>query len=86
MKPTGTRVLVELETVENMSESGIIIPASAQDKPQFGRVLELGSDSHTFSVKVGELITFGQFAGMKLEHEGKNYLLIKEQDILAVID
>lgn len=86
LRPMGNRVLVVLEDVEDTTKGGIVLVASAQDKPQMGRVLALGSDQHQFTVQVNDLVTFGQYAGAKINHEGKEYLLIKEPDILAIIE
>ena len=86
LRPMGNRVLVVLEDVEDTTKGGIVLVASAQDKPQTGRVLALGSDQHQFTVQVNDLVTFGQYAGAKINHEGKEYLLIKEPDILAIIE
>lgn len=86
LKPTGSRVLVKIKDVESATKGGIVLVESAQDKPQTGEILALGSDQHNFVVQVGDLITFGQFAGVKIEHQGEEFLLIKEQDILAIIE
>ena len=86
LKPTGSRVLVKIKDVESATKGGIVLVESAQDKPHTGEILALGSDQYNFVVQVGDLITFGKFAGVKIEHQGEEFLLIKEQDILAIIE
>jgi chaperonin GroES len=68
--------------------SGIIIPDTAQEKPQKGHVLAVGSGTkdHKMSVKVGDTVLYSKYAGSELNYEGDDYLIVKESDILAIIE
>ena len=85
LRPMGNRVLVVLEDVEDTTKGGIVLVASAQDKPQMGRVLALGSDQYQFTVQVNDLVTFKQYTNTKINHKSKKYLLIKKPNILTII-
>lgn len=87
IKPLGTRVLVEPTQAEQKTVSGIIIPDSAQEKPQQGVVVAAGkgSESDPMEVKVGDKVMYGKFAGTELNFEGNDYIIIEQNDILAII-
>ena len=87
-KPLGDRVLIEPEAPEQTTQSGIVIPDSAQEKSQTGTVIKVGSgrvtdDGKTIhvSVKEGDIIIYSKYGGTEL---GNDLLIIKENDILAV--
>lgn len=94
LRPLADRVIVEQFSAEAISKGGIIIPDSNKEKPLIGKVLaagpgryiEDGEDSGflPMSLKVDEVIYFGRFAAMHIELDGKEYLVIKEGDVLAV--
>jgi len=73
---------------ETTTASGIIIPDTAQEKPQKGHVLAVGSGTkdHKMSVKVGDTVLYSKYAGSELNYEGDDYLIVKESDILAIIE
>ncbi len=87
IKPLEDRVLVEPQAAEEKTASGIIIPDSAKEKPQSGTVIAVGPGTKdvTMGVKVGDTILYGKYAGTELSHSGKDYLIMRQSDILAVI-
>ena len=87
IKPLGTRVLVEPLEAEQRTASGIIIPDSAKEKPQQGKVVATGkgTEDNPMEVKVGDTIMYGKYSGTELNFEGNDYLIMEQSDILAVI-
>ncbi|MEQ6378234.1 co-chaperone GroES [Bacillaceae bacterium S4-13-58] len=92
LKPLGDRVVIELVEQEQKTSSGIVLPDSAKEKPQEGRVVAVGSGRVTengekvaLEVKEGDSIIFSKYAGTEVKYEGKEYLILRESDILAVI-
>ena len=87
-KPLADRVLVEPEAAEEKTASGIIIPDTAKEKPQKGKIVAvgIGTSDHKMSVKVGDKVLYGRFSAQEIEHQGKTYLVLGEQDIIAVVE
>ena len=87
LKPLADRVLVEPQEAETKTASGIIIPDSAQEKPQQGKVVAVGNGKkdEPMTVKVGDTVLYGKYGGTELKHEGKDYLIMREADIMAVV-
>ncbi|MGB1971700.1 MAG: co-chaperone GroES [Flavobacteriaceae bacterium] len=87
IKPLADRVLVEPAAAETKTSSGIIIPDTAKEKPQRGTVVAIGSGTkdNPMSVAVGDTVLYGKYAGTELSHEGEDYLIMKESDILAIV-
>jgi chaperonin GroES len=87
IKPLADRVLIEPMQAETKTASGIIIPDNAKEKPQKGKVVAVGNGTkdHTMTVSVGETVLYGKYAGTELKHEGTDYLIMKENDILAIV-
>jgi len=87
VKPLGERVLVEPQEAEVKTASGIIIPDSAQEKPQKGKVIAAGSGTKDvqMEVKVGDIVLYGKYSGTEIKVEDKNYLIMKQSDILAIV-
>ena len=87
IKPLADRVLVEPSAAETKTASGIIIPDSAQEKPQKGKVVAVGpgTKENPVTLKVGDKILYGKYSGTELKHEGNDFLIMKESDILAKI-
>jgi len=87
IKPLADRVLVEPAAAETKTSSGIIIPDSAKEKPQKGTVVAVGKGTkeNPITVKVGDQVLYGKYAGTELQHEGSDYLIMKESDILAIV-
>ena len=88
LKPLADRVLVKPSAAETKTTSGIIIPDTAQEKPQKGKIVAVGKGTkeHPVSVKVGDNVLYGKYSGTDLKYEGKDYLIMKESDILAIIN
>ncbi|MEC7548864.1 MAG: co-chaperone GroES [Bacteroidota bacterium] len=87
IKPLADRVLVEPLEAETKTASGIIIPDTAKEKPQKGNVVAVGNGTkeNPISVKVGETVLYGKYSGTELKFEGKDYLIMRESDILAIV-
>lgn len=92
LKPLGDRVIIELVEQEEKTASGIVLPDSAKEKPQEGKVVAVGSGRVTdngekvaLEVEEGNTIIFSKFAGTEVKYEGKEYLILRESDILAVV-
>lgn len=87
IKPLADRVLVEPAAAETKTSSGIIIPDSAKEKPQKGTIVAVGTGTkeNPITVSVGDSVLYGKYAGTELQHEGKDYLIMKESDLLAIV-
>ncbi|TMN22588.1 co-chaperone GroES [Lentibacillus cibarius] len=92
IKPLGDRVVIELVEQEETTKSGIVLPDSAQEKPQEGTVVAVGSgrtadngEKMALEVNEGDRIIYSKFAGTEVNYDGKEYLIMRESDILAVI-
>lgn len=87
LKPLSDRVLVEPTAAETTTASGIIIPDTAKEKPQRGTVVAVGpgKKDHSMTVKVGDVVLYGKYAGTELKLDGKDYLIMREDDILAIV-
>lgn len=87
IKPLSDRVIVEPAAAETQTASGIIIPDTAKEKPQKGIVMAVGNGKkdQPMTVKVGDTVLYGKYAGTELKFDGKDYLIMREDDILAII-
>lgn len=87
VKPLADRVLVEPAAAEQKTAGGIIIPDTAKEKPQKGTVVAIGTGKkdEPLTVKVGDMVLYGKYSGTEINVEGKDYLIMRESDILAVI-
>ena len=87
MKPLADRVLIEPAAAETTTTSGIIIPDTAQEKPQKGTIVAIGAGKkdEPMTVKVGDTVLYGKYSGTELKLEGKDFLIMREADILAII-
>ena len=87
IQPLSDRVLVEPQEAETKTASGLYIPDSAKEKPQQGKVVAIGKGKkdHDMTVKIGDLVLYGKYSGSELKHEGSDYLIMREEDILAII-
>lgn len=86
-KPLSNRVLIEPIVVESKTASGILIPDTAKEKPQQGTIVAVGDGKkdQSMTVKVGDKVLYGKYAGTEIKHENENYLLMTEDDVLAII-
>ncbi len=87
VKPLADRVLVEPAPAETKTSGGIIIPDTAKEKPMRGKIVAVGNGKpdEPMTVKVGDIVLYGKYAGTELTIEGKEYLIMKESDIYAII-
>mgnify|MGYP000524592338 FL=1 len=87
IKPLADRVLLEPAAAETKTASGLIIPDNAKEKPQKGTVIAVGTGTkdEPLTVKVGDTVLYGKYAGTELKLEGTDYLMMRESDILAII-
>ncbi|HJZ41243.1 MAG TPA: co-chaperone GroES [Bacteroidales bacterium] len=87
IKPLADRVLVKPQEAEAKTASGIIIPDSAKEKPQRGKVVAVGSGTKDdkMEVKVGDVVLYGKYSGTEISVDGKDYLIMKQSDILAIV-
>ena len=87
IRPLADRVLILPSAAEETTASGIIIPDTAQEKPQRGTVVAVGpgkADEPT-TVKVGDSVLYGKYSGTDLQLEGNDYMIMRESDILAIV-
>ena len=85
--PLADRVIIKQAAAETTTASGIIIPDTAQEKPQKGEAIAVGKGTkeNPITVKSGDTVLYGKYAGTELKHEGSDYVIMKESDILAII-
>ena len=93
LKPLGGRVIVEPIEQEEMTAGGIILPETAKEKPQEGKILAVGSGDRKedgeripMEVQVGDKVLYAKYSGTEVKTDGKKLLILRESDILAVID
>ncbi|HPD64429.1 MAG TPA: co-chaperone GroES [Bacteroidia bacterium] len=87
IKPLADRVLIEPAQAEQTTKSGIIIPDTAKEKPQKGTVIAVGpgTKDEPTTVKPGDVVLYGKYAGTEIKIDGNDYLIMRESDILAII-
>ncbi|MEZ7172132.1 co-chaperone GroES [Sporosarcina sp. OR05] len=92
LKPLGDRIVIELIEAEEKTSSGIVLPDSAKEKPQEGKVVAAGTgrvlengQRVELEVKEGDRIIFSKYAGTEVKYEGNEYLILRESDVLAII-
>ena len=87
IKPLADRVLVEPVEAETKTAAGIIIPDNAKEKPQKGKVVAVGKGTkdEPMTVAVGDTVLYGKYSGTELKLDGKDYLIMRESDIFAIV-
>jgi chaperonin GroES len=92
LRPLGDRIVIELVESEEKTASGIVLPDSAKEKPQEGKVVAVGTgrvlesgERVALEVSVGDRIIFSKYGGTEVKYEGTEYLILRESDILAVV-
>ncbi|MDC1452291.1 co-chaperone GroES [Vicingaceae bacterium] len=87
VKPLADRVLVEPAAAEEKTAGGIIIPDTAKEKPQKGKIVAVGNGKpdEPMTVKEGDTVLYGKFAGTEINIEGKDYLIMRESDLFAIV-
>jgi chaperonin GroES len=93
IKPLGDRIIIELVESEEKTASGIVLPDTAKEKPQEGKVVAVGTgrvlengERVALEVEVGNRIIFSKYAGTEVKYQGTEYLILRENDILAVVE
>ncbi|WP_018249284.1 co-chaperone GroES [Orenia marismortui] len=92
IKPLADRVVIKSVEKEEKTKSGIVLPDTAKEKPQEGEVVAVGEGKKLDNgeviapeVSVGDVVIYGKFAGTEIKHEGEEYLILSEKDILALL-
>jgi chaperonin GroES len=93
LKPLGNRVVVEPVEQEEMTSGGIVLPETAKEKPQRGKVLSAGPGDRdeqgkriAMDVKAGDIVLFAKYSGTEFKLDGKKLLILRESDLLAIIE
>lgn len=93
IKPLSDRILVKPVGMEEKTESGIIVPDTAKEKPMRGEVISVGPGKLTndgklmpMNVKVGDIVMYGKYSGTELKMDKQEYLILNEADVLAIIE
>ena len=86
IQPIGDRVLLKVEAAETKTAGGLIIPDTAQEKTQTGKVIAVGDDKDAIKVKKDDKVMFDKYAGTNIKIDGVEHLIVKMQDIIAVIE
>ncbi|MCR5014104.1 MAG: co-chaperone GroES [Bacteroidales bacterium] len=87
IKPLADRVVIEPAAAEQKTASGIIIPDTAKEKPQQGTVVAVGPGTKdvTMTLKVGDTVIYGKYAGTEFHLDGKDYMIMRESDVIAIV-
>lgn len=92
IKPIGNHVLVQRATPAEVSKGGIVLPETAKDKPKEGKIIAIGNGKvmedgkrSSFQVSVGDRVIFTSYAGTEVTHQGEDFLVMEESDILAIV-
>ena len=92
IKPLGDRVLLKMKEAEETTKSGIILASTSQEKPQIAEVIEVGPGEkidgklQEMYIKKGDNVIVGKYAGTEVKHEGVDYIIVKQDDILAIVE
>lgn len=92
IKPLSDRVLVKMKESEETTKSGIILASAAKEKPQMAEVVEVGPGKiidgkrETMEVKKGDTVVVSKYAGTEVKYEGEEYIILREDDILAIVE
>lgn len=92
LRPLGDRILVKPLAQEDVTKGGVILPDTAKEKPQKGKVIAAGKGKLAddgsrieMEVKPGDLVIYGKYSGTEVKYEGNEYLFIRESDVLAIV-
>ncbi len=92
LKPLGDRIVVRPLDAQEKTKSGLVLPDSAQEKPQEGKVLAVGTGRllddgslKALEIKHGDRVLYGKYSGTEVSLEGEDYLILREEDVLAVV-
>ncbi|MCF6139541.1 co-chaperone GroES [Pseudalkalibacillus berkeleyi] len=92
LKPLGDRIVIELVESEEKTASGIVLPDSAKEKPQEGKIVAVGTGRVTdngekvaLEVSEGDTVIYSKYAGTEVKYQGKEFLILRESDVLAIV-
>ena len=92
LKPLGDRIVIKQLEAQEKTKSGLILPDSAKEKPQEGKVVAVGTGrllddgaTKTLEIKTGDRILYGKYAGTEVSVEGQDYVILREEDVLAIV-
>lgn len=87
MKPIADRVIIKPAPAEEKTKGGIIIPDTAKEKPQRGEIIAVGpgKKDYTMTVKKGDTVLYGKYSGTEISHEGVDYMIMREEEILCIL-
>ena len=92
LKPLGDRIVIKTLDAEGKTKSGLVLPDTAKEKPQEGKVLAVGTGRllddgavKALEVKNGDRVLYGKYAGTEVTIEGEDYLILREEDVLAIV-
>jgi len=85
LQPLGARVLVKITPEETTTKSGLVLPDTAKEKPQRGKVVAIGDDKDMINVKVGDTVLFPKYTGTEFKIDDEDYLVIESGDLLAIV-
>ena len=88
MRPINDRIVVKPAPADAKTKGGIIIPDTAKEKPQRGKVVAVGpgKDGNAMTVKKNDIVLYGKYAGQELNYDGVDYLIMREDDVLVILD
>jgi len=93
IKPLGDRVLIKPSEEKEKTKGGIVLPDTAKEKPQEGKIVAVGEGRKTedgktipLTLKVGDKVLYGKYSGTEITIDGEEYLIMREEDVLAVIE
>ena len=93
LKPLGSRVVIEPVEQDEVTAGGIVLPEMAKEKPQKGKILSVGPGNRDeggkripMDIKVGDTVLYAKYAGTEIKVEGKKLLIMKESDVLAIVE
>lgn len=88
IKPLGERVVIKRLEAEEKTQSGIVLPGQAKEKPQMAEVVAVGpgTEEDKMELKVGDLVIFSQYAGTQVKYQGEEYTILSQRDVLATVD
>ena len=88
LKPLADRVVIKMKENEETTKSGIILAGASKEKPQFAEVLAVGpgTEKIKMEVKKKDMVVVSKYAGTEVKYEGVDYIIVKQEDILAIVD
>lgn len=92
LKPLGDRVVIKPSEAKEQTKGGIVLPETAKEKPQEGKIVAVGTGKKTddgkivaLTLKVGDIVLYGKYSGTEITVDGEEYLMVREEDVLAIV-